>query len=77
MANLPPADHPITEIIARHADVYGPEASSLIRDIIAERLTARELFDWWQQEIGWDGTPYLALESARSKAAELSLARAA
>jgi hypothetical protein len=70
MANPTPGEHPLTEILSHHSDFYGPEASHLIRDI-AEHMTASELFAWWEKEIGWDGSPYLALESAREKHATL------
>lgn len=75
MAHPTPGDHPLAEILSHKVDVYGPEASALIREL-AEHMTAGELFAWWDKEVGWDGTPYLALESAREQRANL-LAKAA
>ena len=75
MAHPTPGDHPLAEILSHKVDVYGPDASAIIREI-AQQMTASELFAWWDKEIGWDGTPDRALECARDNRASL-LAKAA
>jgi hypothetical protein len=48
MPNGKPGDHPLTDILAHGAEVYGREADDLIRRIAA--CAARELYEWWERE---------------------------
>jgi len=66
MAAGGPGDHPLTDIIYYKLDTYGPEVDSLIREL-APLLSTRELWEWWEKEIGWKCTPEIALEKTKAK----------
>jgi hypothetical protein len=71
MPNGKPGDHPLTDIFAHSIyDEYGYEASMLIKRI-AKLSSKREMDEWWENEIGWTGTPEIALTKAKAKVEEL------
>jgi hypothetical protein len=53
-------DHPLTDILLHHLEVYGTETDSLIREI-ADLCSREELQDWWEREIGWSSSKENAL----------------
>ena len=70
---MPPGaigDHPLTDILAYNVDVYGAEASNLIRKI-RDLSSINELDEWWDKEIGWKASSELALEKSKSRYEEL------
>jgi len=60
-----PGDHPLTDILNYKLPTYGPEADELIRNINSLSST-RELYIWWEKEIGWMESPELALSKAKT-----------
>ena len=74
MPNGKPHDHPLTDILVHSAPVYGEEADDLIREI-AELCSQRELYEWWEREIGWSGNDPSVVHKARVQL-ELLLRRA-
>ena len=70
MANGKPGDHPLTDVLAYGAEVYGREADELIRKIAA-LCSERELDEWWRREIGWSQDRELALRKARERHEQL------
>lgn len=71
MPNGKPEDHPLTDIFIHNRYVeYGEEASLLIKRI-GELSSKRELDEWWEKEIGWNGTPKIALRKAKARVQEL------
>jgi hypothetical protein len=68
--NGKPGDDPLTDLLVREHEVYGPEADELLRQI-ADLCSPRELDDWWQREIGWSKDSALVLRKARARHAEL------
>lgn len=60
MAAGGPGDHPLSDILQYDIEVYGPEADTLIKKL-AHLLSRRELWEWWEREIGWDCKPQDAL----------------
>ncbi len=71
MPNGKSGDHPLTDIFIDNRYVeYGEEASLLIKRIAA-LSSKRELDEWWEREIGWSGTPELALRKAKARVQEL------
>ena len=60
MAAGGPGDHPLSDILQYHIEVYGPEADALLKKL-ATLLSRRELWEWWEKEIGWDCKPQSAL----------------
>ena len=65
-----PRDHPILDIVHYKLPVYGEEADGIIREI-SRLCSTRELYEWWEKEIGWTIHPGLALRKARSRFDEL------
>jgi hypothetical protein len=63
-------DHPLTDILIHHAEVYGPDVDDLIRKIAA-LSSRRELDQWWEREIGWTPEPSSVLAKAQTHYAEL------
>jgi hypothetical protein len=57
-------DHPLTDILVHAIPVYGEHADNLMRNI-AGLCSSRELYEWWEREIGWTGNKELALEKAQ------------
>lgn len=70
MANGKPHDHPLADIFTYNSEVYGPEADALIRKI-GSLSSQRELYEWWEREIGWSAAPDVALRKAHARHAEL------
>ncbi|HNQ72298.1 MAG TPA: hypothetical protein PKN95_01680 [Verrucomicrobiota bacterium] len=70
MPNGKIGDHPLTDIFAHNVDVYGKEATELIRKI-ASLSSHRELDEWWEIEIGWNCDSATALKKAKAKHEEL------
>ena len=64
MPNGKPHDHPLTDILIHSAVVYGKDADNLIREI-AGLCTSRELYEWWEREIGWSGGDTSVVHKAR------------
>jgi hypothetical protein len=63
-------DHPLTDILIHHAEVYGPDADDLIRKIAA-LSSRRELDQWWEREIGWRPEPSSVLPTVQTHYARL------
>jgi len=61
-----PGDHPITDVLNWDLPVYGDEADAIIRRL-APLLSIRELYEFWESEIGWECKPPAALPVLRSK----------
>jgi hypothetical protein len=59
MANGKPGDHPLTDVLHHKLQVYSRETDELIRKIAA-LCSSRELYAWWDEEIGWEGDAALA-----------------
>jgi hypothetical protein len=70
MPNGSPHDHPLTDILVHSIPVYGDEADTLIRRI-AGMCSHRELYEWWEREIGWSGNEYSVVEKARLQVDQL------
>ena len=51
MPNGKPGDDPLNDILVHKLDVSGSEADDLIRRI-ADLCSRRELYEWWNSEIG-------------------------
>lgn len=66
MAAGGPGDHPLTDVIHYHREVYGVEADDLLRKL-APLLSRRELMEWWKKEIGWDCSAKVALDRIRAQ----------
>ena len=66
-----PGDHPLSDVIQYDVEVYGPEADALLKKL-APLMSRRELWEWWEKEIGWDCKPQDALTKIKEqlKAAE-------
>ena len=67
-----PGDHPLTDILVYKLEVYGQGADELIRKI-SELSSNRELFEWWEREIGWRQTSSSVLVKAQSQYDQLLL----
>lgn len=65
MAAGGPGDHPISDITNWDRPVYGADTDRLIREI-ARLCSRRELYEWWEQEIGWEGSSTVAAEKSRA-----------
>lgn len=70
MPNGKPGDHPLTDILVHNLDVYGKEASELIRQI-ARLSSLKELDEWWSREIGWSPEPNSITLKAQNRLNEL------
>jgi hypothetical protein len=70
MPNGTKGDHPLTDILCHKIEVYGKEADDLIHKI-SELSSQRELYEWWDKEIGWSNNRDLALQKARNQYAVL------
>jgi hypothetical protein len=51
MPNGKPGDDPLLDILVHERQVYGQETDDLIRKIAA-LSSRRELYEWWEREIG-------------------------
>jgi len=60
MAAGGPGDHPLTDVINYDIGVYGKVADDLLRNL-APLMSQRELWEWWEEEIGWECSPENAL----------------
>lgn len=63
-------DHPLTDILYHKIEVYGQEADDLIVTI-SSLLSRRELYNWWEKEIGLSCDKATALQKSRVRYAEL------
>jgi hypothetical protein len=63
-------DHPLTDILYHKIEVYGKEADNLIRKI-SSLSSNKELYEWWEKEIGWSCNKATALQKSRVRCAEL------
>ena len=70
MPNGKIGDHPLTDIFVHKVDVYGQEATELIRKI-ALLSSRRELDEWWEKEISWNSKNATVLKKAKAKHEEL------
>jgi hypothetical protein len=70
MPNGKPGDHPLTDLISHHFEIYGAEADDLIRKI-AGMCSPRELNEWWDREIAWSEDRTMVLQKARARLEEL------
>ena len=70
MPNGKIGDHPITDILVHQRPVYGEEADNLVRKI-AELCSPRELYEWWERELGWQADGEAAVGKARKRMDEL------
>ena len=66
-----PGDHPISDIVTFKLPRYGPEADELILKISA-LSSRRELYQWWEKEIGWTAKPNETLRRAKIRYAEVT-----
>ena len=64
MAAGGPGDHPLTDVINYNLKVYGNEADDLLKKL-DPLLSRRELFEWWEKDIGWECAPDTALEKIK------------
>ena len=70
MPNGKPGDDPLLDILVHNIKVYGQEADDLIRKI-AQLCSRRELYEWWEREIGWSGDRNSVAGKARMQLDEL------
>jgi hypothetical protein len=70
MVNGIQGDHPLTDILIHHIEVYGEETDNLIRKI-SELSSQRELNEWWEKEIGWAADKKIAYQKAQQRHREL------
>jgi hypothetical protein len=56
MSSGGPGDHPLAGITHWNRPSYGEQTDALIQKI-ARLCSRRELYEWWEKEIGWSGTP--------------------
>lgn len=61
-----PGDHPLTDVLHYGIEIYGPEADALLKKL-APFMSRRELWRWWEQEIGWDCKPQDALPKIKKQ----------
>ena len=66
MASGGPGDHPLSDVIFYDMEIYGKEADSLLKSL-ESLLSRRELWDWWEQEIGWSCSRADALGKIKHK----------
>jgi hypothetical protein len=66
-----PDDHPLSDIIVWNREIYGAKTDALIREI-ARLCSDRELYEWWNREIGWKASPALAARKAAARYEELA-----
>jgi hypothetical protein len=72
MAAGGPGDHPLSDITSWGRQAYGEPADGLIREI-ARLCSRRELYEWWEREIGWTATAALAAAKSATRYEELLL----
>ncbi len=60
MAAGGPGDHPLTDVINYDIETYGKEADDLLKKLWP-LMSRRELWEWWEKEIGWECKPETAL----------------
>lgn len=70
MVNGNRGDHPLTDILFHKMEVYGEETDDLIR-MIGSLSSSRELYEWWEEAIGWSCDEVTLLEKCRLRYAEL------
>jgi hypothetical protein len=70
MASGGPGDHPVSDITTWNRPQYGEQTDALIRKI-ADLCSRRELYEWWEKEIGWEATPGKAALKAALRYQEL------
>lgn len=70
MSNGSQGDHPLTDIIYHKVEVYGEEEDKLISEI-ANLSSRRELYEWWEKEIGWSPNKTLLLTQLNTRLNEL------
>jgi len=65
-----PGDHPLSDIVTWGFAHYGEDTDALIRKI-ARLCSRRELYEWWEKEIGWQSTPAVAEQKSSIRHQEL------
>jgi hypothetical protein len=66
MAAGGPGDHPLTDVINYDIEVYGKEADELLKKL-EPLMSRRELWEWWEKEIGWECDPPNALNKIKEQ----------
>ena len=61
MAAGGPGDHPISDVLRYGIEVYGQRGDSQLKEL-SQLLPDRELYDWWDADIGWQCEPEVATE---------------
>jgi len=56
MASGGPGDHPISDVVVYDIEVYGPETDSSLK-VLSGLLSRRELYEFWEMDIGWQCEP--------------------
>jgi hypothetical protein len=70
MPNGKPGDHPLTDILVHHIEVYGEEADDYIRGV-SDFSSRHELYQWWNKEINWSTDRDEVLRKAKARYQEL------
>jgi hypothetical protein len=63
-----PGDHPLTDVLHYGIEVYGQEADALLKKL-APLMSRRELWEWWEKEIGWNCEPRDAFNKIKEQLA--------
>jgi hypothetical protein len=71
MASGGPGDHPLTDITIWHRPVYNDVTDALILKI-AGLCSRRELWEWWDRQIGWKADPALVDRVSKERYVELT-----
>jgi hypothetical protein len=70
MATGKPGEHPLTDILVHHIEIYGIEADGYIRGI-SDFSSRHELFEWWNAEINGSTDREYVLRKAAERFSEL------
>jgi hypothetical protein len=70
MATGKPGEHPLTDILVHHIEIYGTEADGYIRGI-SDFSSRHELFEWWNAEINGSTDREYVLRKAAERFSEL------
>jgi len=66
MAAGGPGDHPLSDVINYDIEVYGKEADALLKKL-EPLMSRRELWKWWEKEIGWECNSENALNKIKEQ----------
>jgi hypothetical protein len=70
MPNSRPGEHPLTDILVYHKEIYGQEADDAIRSV-ADLSSRHELYQWWTDTIKGSTDRDLVLRKAQERFMEL------